>query len=37
MHSEPAPQDVEVRAAIDEVNEADENVRRVREEGERWQ
>ena len=37
MHSEPAQRDVEVRAAIDEVNEADQNVRRVREEGERWQ
>jgi hypothetical protein len=37
MHSEPAQRDVEVRAAIDEVNEADENVRRVREEGELWQ
>jgi hypothetical protein len=37
MNSGPAQRDVEIRAAIDELNEADENVRRVREEGERWQ
>jgi hypothetical protein len=37
MDNEPAQRDVEIRAAIDEVNEADENVRGVREEVERWQ
>jgi chromosome segregation ATPase len=37
MNSGPAQRDVEIRAAIDELNEADENVRRVREEVERWQ
>ena len=37
MNSGPAQSDVEIRASIDELNEAQENVRRVREEGERWQ
>ena len=37
MNNEPEPRDEEIRAAIDELNEAQENVRRVREEGERWQ
>ena len=37
MNSGPAQKDVEIRAAIDELNEAHENVRHVREEGERWQ
>ena len=37
MNSGPAQTDVEIRAAIDELKEAEKNVRRVREEGERWQ
>jgi chromosome segregation ATPase len=37
MNSGPAHRDVEIRAAIDELNEADKNVRGVREEVERWQ
>jgi chromosome segregation ATPase len=37
MNSGPAQKDVEIRAAIDELNEALENVRGAREEGERWQ
>jgi chromosome segregation ATPase len=37
MNSGPAQSDVEVRASIDELKKADEDVRRVREEGERWQ
>ena len=37
MNSGPAQRDVEIRAAIDELNEADESVRAVREELERWQ
>ena len=37
MNSGPAQKDVEIRAAIEELNEADENVRGVREEVERWQ
>jgi len=37
MSSGPAQSDVEIRASIDELKEAEENVRRVREEGERWQ
>ena len=37
MNSGPAQRDVEIRAAIDELNEAEKTVRGVREEGERWQ
>jgi len=37
MNSGPAQSDVEIRASIDELKKAEENVRRVREEGERWQ
>jgi chromosome segregation ATPase len=37
MNNEPEHRDEEIRAAIDELNEAHENVGRVREEGERWQ
>ena len=37
MDNEPEQRDEDIRAAIDELNEAHENVRRVREEGERWQ
>jgi hypothetical protein len=37
MNSGPAQRDVEIRAAINELNEADKNVRGVREEVERWQ
>ena len=37
MNNEPEHRDEEIRAAIDELNEAHENVSRVREEGERWQ
>ena len=37
MDNEPEQRDEEIRAAIDELNEAHENVRRVREEGELWQ
>jgi hypothetical protein len=37
MNSGPAQKDVEIRAAIDELIEAHEKVRHVREEGERWQ
>lgn len=37
MDNEPEQRDEEIRAAIDELNEAHENVRSVREEGERWQ
>ena len=37
MDSGPEQRDEEIRATIDELNEAHENVRRVREEGERWQ
>jgi hypothetical protein len=37
MNSGPAQSDVEIRASIDELKESEENVRRVREEGERWQ
>ncbi len=37
MDKDPEQRDEEIRAAIDELNEAGENVRRVREEGERWQ
>jgi hypothetical protein len=37
MSNGPAQSDVEIRASIDELKEAEENVRRVREEGERWQ
>ena len=37
MDSGPEQRDEEIRAAIDELNEAHENVRRVREEGEHWQ
>jgi hypothetical protein len=37
MDNEPEQRDEEIRAAIDELNEAHENVRRVREEGEGWQ
>ncbi len=37
MASGPAQSDVEIRATIDELKKAEENVRRVREEGERWQ
>ena len=37
MTSGPAQSDVEIRATIDELKKADENVRRAREEGERWQ
>ena len=37
MNSGPAQSDVEIRASIDELKEAEKNVRRVREEGERWQ
>jgi hypothetical protein len=37
MNSGPAQRDVEIRAAINELNEAEKNVRGVREEGERWQ
>ena len=37
MNNEPEQRDEEIRAAIDELNEAQENVRRVREEGEHWQ
>ena len=37
MDNEPERRDEEIRAAIEELNEAHENVRRVREEGERWQ
>ena len=37
MDSGPAQSDVEIRASIDELKKAEENVRRVREEGERWQ
>ena len=37
MNNGPEQRDEEIRAAIDELNEAQENVRRVREEGERWQ
>ncbi len=37
MDNDPEQRDEEIRATIDELNEADENVRRVREEGERWQ
>jgi len=37
MNSGPAQRDVEIRAAINELNEAEKNVRGVREVGERWQ
>jgi exonuclease VII small subunit len=37
VNSGPAQSDVEIRASIDELKKAEENVRRVREEGERWQ
>jgi hypothetical protein len=37
MDSGPAQKDVEIRAAIDELNEAEKNVRGVREDVERWQ
>ena len=37
MNSGPAQKDVEIRAAIDELNEAEKNVRGVREDVERWQ
>src|SRR5919107_326389 len=37
MDNGPEQRDEEIRAAIDELNEAQEKVRRVREEGERWQ
>jgi hypothetical protein len=37
MDKEPEQRDEDIRAAIDELNEAHENVRRVREEGELWQ
>ena len=37
MDNGPEQRDEEIRATIDELNEAHENVRRVREEGERWQ
>jgi chromosome segregation ATPase len=37
MNSGPAQSDVEIRASIDELKEAEESVRRVREEGESWQ
>ena len=37
MNSGPAQRDVEIRAAIDELNEAEKNVRGVREDVERWQ
>jgi chromosome segregation ATPase len=37
MSKEPAQSDVEIRATIDELMKAGENVRRIREEGERWQ
>jgi hypothetical protein len=37
MNSGPAQRDVEIRAAINELNEAEKNVRGVREEVERWQ
>jgi hypothetical protein len=37
MDSGPAQTDVEIRASIDELKESEKNVRRVREEGERWQ
>ncbi len=37
MDNESEQRDEEIRATIDELNEAEKNVRRVREEGERWQ
>jgi hypothetical protein len=37
MNNGPEQRDVEIRATIDELNEAAENVRRIREEEERWQ
>ena len=37
MSSGPTQKDTEIRAAIDELNEAVENTRRAREEVERWQ
>ena len=37
MNSRPAQSDVEIRATIDELNEAEKNVRGVREEVERFQ
>jgi chromosome segregation ATPase len=37
MDNKPEQRDEEIRATIDELNEAHENVRRVREEGEHWQ
>ena len=37
VSSGPTQRDVELRAAIDEVRQAAENLRRVREEGQRWQ
>jgi hypothetical protein len=37
MDNGPKQRDAEIRATIDELNEAHENVRLVREDGERWQ
>jgi chromosome segregation ATPase len=37
MTDGPAQSDVEIRATIDELKKAEENVRRLRGEGERWQ
>jgi DNA-directed RNA polymerase specialized sigma24 family protein len=37
MDSGPAQSDVEIRASIDELKKAEEDVRRVREVGDRWQ
>jgi hypothetical protein len=37
VNSGPAQRDVELQSAIDEVHEAGENVRRIREEVQRWQ
>ena len=37
MDNGPEHRDAEIRATIDELNEAHENLRRIREEGERWQ
>jgi hypothetical protein len=37
MSSGPTQRDVEIRAAIDETHEIDKNVRRIREELQRWQ
>jgi chromosome segregation ATPase len=37
MDNGPEQRDEEIRAAIDELKKAEEDVRRVREEGDRWQ